>query len=189
MKNYFENADVNWKNWQPRDVIFKSGIISKKYMPEENLLSYKSKGDRNTKMGELQGRGNHKAVHVVLKDTKGQYPTADIDFLDWNTGKFSNGMPKCSLDVLVYLVSRHQPWEWQRDANGNWKQVSTKKPAPISEGYQICYGGQGDNNPMDYETFSELLQISEAVRSFLIEVVHGQTDSVVDATTDMYAFA
>ena len=32
MKNYFENADVNWKNWQPRDVIFKSGIISKKYM-------------------------------------------------------------------------------------------------------------------------------------------------------------
>ena len=189
MKNYFENADVNWKNWQPRDVIFKSGIISKKYMPEENLLSYKSKGDRNTKMGELQGRGNHKAVHVVLKDTKGQYPTADIDFLDWNTGKFSNGMPKCSLDVLVYLVSRHQPWEWQRDANGNWKQVSTKKPAPISEGYQICYGGQGDNNPMDYETFSELLQISEAVRSFLIEVVHGQTESVVDATTDMYAFA
>ena len=189
MKNYFENADVNWKNWQPRDVIFKSGIISKKYMPEENLLSYKSKGDRNTKMGELQGRGNHKAVHVVLKDTKGQYPTADIDFLDWNTGKFSKGMPKCSRDVLVDLVSRHQPWEWQRDANGNWKQVSTKKPAPISEGYQICYGGQGDNNPMDYETFSELLQISEAVRSFLIEVVHGQTDSVVDATTDMYAFA
>ena len=42
---------------------------------------------------------------------------------------------------------------------------------------------------MDYETFSELLQISEAVRSFLIEVVHGQTESVVDATTDMYAFA
>ena len=189
MKNYFENADVNWKNWQPRDIIFKSGVLSKKYMPEDNLLSYKSKGDRNTKMDDLQGRGNHKGVHVVIKNVKDDYPTADIDFIDWNRGQFSNGLPRCALDVLVYVVSRHCAWEWQRDANGNWQRVSKGKPIALEEGYEICYGGQGDNNPMDYETFSELLQISEAVRKFLIEVVHGQTDSVVDATTDMYAFA
>ena len=52
MNNYFTDANVNWNVWSPQRMIFKSGTLSKKLMPKENLLSYSSKGDRNLKMAK-----------------------------------------------------------------------------------------------------------------------------------------
>ena len=48
--NYFKNAKVNWNTWSPEDIIFKSNNVIKKLMPQENVLSYKSKGDRDAQM-------------------------------------------------------------------------------------------------------------------------------------------
>ena len=50
-----------------------------------------------------------------------------------------------------------------------------KKPngnvAPLEEGYRMCYGGQGDSNSMLFQEFQELIQITEAVKNFLVEVL------------------
>ena len=75
------------------------------------------------------------------------------------------------LDVLVYLNSYHTSWQWQQQPNGQWAKNHSKQSLPLDEGYKISYGGQGDSNPMSFDTFQELLQISEAVRQFLIECV------------------
>ena len=59
MKNYFTDVRVEhrgighypirWNRWSPDSIIFKSNRLVKKIMPENNILSYKSKGDRNQK--------------------------------------------------------------------------------------------------------------------------------------------
>ena len=57
MKNYFTDVKVEhkgighypirWNRWSPDSIIFKSNRLVKKVMPEDNILSYKSKCDRD----------------------------------------------------------------------------------------------------------------------------------------------
>jgi len=96
MRNYFETQRVNWKTWNPNQIIFKSNRLIKKLMPEDNILSWTSKGDRDTKMCQrtggkaIVGHGNHtyysrekyKGVMVQLKDMNSDFPSANIDFID-----------------------------------------------------------------------------------------------------------
>lgn len=174
MENYFNNADVNWNVWSPQTMIFKSGALSKKVMPKENLLSYSSKGDRNNKMAQKLGNkiGNSQcAVHVHLKYTDSDFPSAHIDFLDWSGKTYSNGQNKQRIDSLVYVDSLHNQWDWQRNSQGHWVKSPKGNPLPTDEGYLIAYGGQGQGNYMSHETFSEMFQITESVRRFLIDVV------------------
>jgi hypothetical protein len=173
MKNYFSDADVNWNVWSPQRMIFKSGALSKKLMPKENLLSYSSKGDRNNKMAKKHGFkvGNSQcAVHVHLKYTDNDFPSAHIDFLDWSDRTYSNGERMQRIDTLVYIDSCHNQWDWARNAQGNWTKVSKGNPLPTDEGYLIAYGGQGQGNYMNYQTFTEMFQITESVRRFLMDV-------------------
>ena len=77
-----------------------------------------------------------------------------------------------ALDILVYLNSFHQPWEYVKcPQTGNWVRKSKGKTAPLREGYRMCYGGQGDANSMDFDEFHELVSITEALRDFLVEVI------------------
>ena len=46
MNNYFDNAQVRWNLWSPQTIYFKSNNTLKKLIPSENLLSYKSKSER-----------------------------------------------------------------------------------------------------------------------------------------------
>lgn len=183
--NYFENANVNWKTWSPENVIFKSNRIVKNLLPSENILSYTSKCNRDTKMCQRTGckstsngqytyysKENYKAVMVQLKDIKSDFPSANIDFIDWTNREDSVGNKQGSLDVLVYLHSYHQPWQYVRcPQTGNWTRKSTGKSAPLREGYRMSYGGQGDAHAMDFNEFHELIQITEAVKDFLVDVV------------------
>ena len=188
MNNYFENAQVRWNLWSPQTIYFKSNNMLKKLIPSENLLSYKSKSDRNEQMGKIKTKKvdlfgtsvgnyqyysqmNHHAVHVWLKDLKSGYPSAHIDFVDMRERKNSVGHNLGRLDVLVYINSYHCAWEWHRDINGNYTKQAKSDIAPLEEGYRICYGGQGDANPLSYTEFNEILDISESVRRFLIDKV------------------
>jgi len=188
MNNYFENAQVRWNLWSPQTIYFKSNNMLKKLIPSENLLSYKSKSDRNEQMGKIKTKKvdlfgtsvgnyqyysqmNHHAVHVWLKDLKSGYPSAHIDFVDMRERKNSVGHNLGRIDVLVYINSYHCAWEWHRDINGNYTKQAKSDIAPLEEGYRICYGGQGDANPLSYTEFNEILDISESVRRFLIDKV------------------
>ncbi len=186
MNNYFNNAQVNWNTWTPQDIIFKSNNIVKQLMPQENVLSYKSKSDRDVQMCKLTNgkayhnnysnatyysRDNYRAVHVWLKDVKSEYPTANIDFIDYTNRTDSVGNAKACINVLIYIQSFHQPWEWKRDQNGNYIKVNNANPSPLQEGYRICYGGQGDSNPLSHSEFQEVLDITESVRRFLFEML------------------
>jgi hypothetical protein len=114
---------------------------------------------------------NHHAVHVWLKDMKSGYPSACVDFVDMRERKNSVGHNLGRLDVLVYINSYHCAWEWHRDINGNYTKKAKSDITPLEEGYRICYGGQGDANPLSYTEFNEILDISESVRRFLIDKV------------------
>ena len=186
MNNYFDKAKVNWNTWTPQDIIFKSNNLVKKLVPQENVLTYKSKSDRDVQMCRLTngkayhsnyhnathyGRENYRAVHVWLKDMKSEYPIANLDFIDYRPRKDSVGNNISCVDALIYIQSFHQPWQWQRDQNGNYVRVSNGNSAPLDEGYRFCYGGQGDSNPMSHTQFQEILDITESVRRFLIDVV------------------
>ena len=186
MKNYFETQRINWKTWNPSQIIFKSNRLIKKLMPEENVLSWTSKADRNHKMCQLtkgkaqrgyqgtiyHGSENFKGVMIQLKDVNSEFPSANIDFIDYTHRKDSVGNNVGRLDVLVYLNSFHSPWEWVRCPQTN-QYVRKYKPnvAPLEEGYRMCYGGQGDSNSMLFDEFQELIQITEAVKNFLVEVL------------------
>jgi len=109
MNNYFDNAQVRWNLWSPQTIYFKSNNTLKKLIPSENLLSYKSKSDRNDQMAKISGgklmttnrygsgnnqyysQMNHHAVHVWLKDMKSGYPSACVDFVDMRERKNSVG--------------------------------------------------------------------------------------------------
>ena len=183
--NYFTNTNVRWKTWSPENVIFKSNQLVKKVLPSEHILSWKSKGDRDTKMcqrtgGKAIGHGNYtyyskenyKGVMVQLKDVKDDFPSANIDFIDCTERKDSVGNRKGSLDILVYLNSFHSNFKWDRcPKTHNWVKTSTGKTTPLREGYRMCYGGQGDANPMDFDEFHEMIQITEMIRDFLVDVV------------------
>jgi hypothetical protein len=186
MRNYFENARVNWGNWNPSQVIFKSNRLIKKLLPEENVLSWTSKGNRDTKMCELtggkktqgyhghhyNGRENYKGIMVQIKNPNDNFPSANIDFIDYTERNDSVGNRLGNLDVLVYLNSFHSPFEWHRcPQTGNYIKKHNLNVSPLREGYRMCYGGQGDANSLDFEEFKELVQITEAVRDFLVELL------------------
>lgn len=184
--NYFNKSKVNWNTWSPKSIIFKSNQLVKQVLPPENVLSWTSKGDRDSKMCELtqgkkhkgyQGRSyytneHYKGVMVQLKDMKSDFPSANIDFIDCTHRQDSVGNNMGRLDVLVYLNSYHSPWEYVKcPQTGNWVKKQHSNVAPLREGYRMCYGGQGDANSMRFEEFQELLQITEAIKTFLVEVV------------------
>ena len=186
MRNYFETQRVNWKTWNPDQIIFKSNRLIKKLMPEDNILSWTSKGDRDAKMCQRTGgkaivghnnytyysRENYKGVMVQLKDMNSDFPSANIDFIDCSPRKDSVGNQMGSLDVLVYLNSFHSPFEWVRcSQTSSWIKKHKPNVAPLEEGYRMCYGGQGDANSMRFQEFQELIQITEAVKNFLVEVL------------------
>jgi len=171
MKNYFENQPVHWDTFSPQDIIFKSNNLTKKLLPSQNILSYKSKRDRDTKMWEKVGglRDNYKVVNVKLFDVKDEFPRAAIDFID-RTPKFdSAGMHYSDMNTLVYVSSRHYVREWQK-VNGKWEIVNKNKtPLPDFEGYQISIGGQGHSNPATHRNLIEIADISQAIINFLVE--------------------
>jgi len=186
----FNNTNVRWKTWSPENIIFKSNALVKKVLPSEHILSWKSKGDRNQKMCKKTGckaiqqspyggqpytyytKENYKGIMVQLTDVKSDFPSANIDFIDWTDRQDSVGNKKGHLDVLVYLNSFHQPWEYGKcPQTGNWVRKSTGKTAPLREGYRMCYGGQGDANSLDFDEFHELVQITEMIRDFLVNVI------------------
>ena len=152
MKNYFETQRINWKTWSPNQIIFKSNRLIKKLMPEENVLSWTSKGDRNHKMCQLtkgkvqtgyQGKTyysseNFKGVMVQLKDMNNEFPSANIDFIDYTHRKDSVGNNVGRLDVLVYLNSYHAPWEYVRcPKTGSYVRKQLPNVAPLEEGYRL----------------------------------------------------
>jgi hypothetical protein len=186
MRNYFETQRVNWKTWNPDQIIFKSNRLIKKLMPEENVLSWTSKGNRDLKMCKLTGghkqtgyqgqvyysRENYKGIMVQLKDMNTDFPSANIDFIDCTGRKDSVGNQMGRLDVLVYLNSFHCPYEWIIcPKTKQYVKQHKSNVAPLEEGYRMCYGGQGDANSMLFQEFQELIQITEAVKNFLVEVL------------------
>jgi len=189
--NKLNTSNVCWKTWSPENVVFKSNQLVKKVLPSERVLSWKSKCDRDQKMCERTGRkvtqpspyanskpytyytkDNYKGIMVQLKDIKDDFPSANIDFIDWTERKDSVGNVKGGLDILVYLNSFHNNLTWGKcPTTGNWVKAITGNTAPLREGYRMCYGGQGDANAMDFDEFHEMIQITEMIRDFLVDVV------------------
>ena len=185
MNNYFTTQKVHWLNFSPENIIFKSNNITKKLMPEENLLSYSTKGERDAQMAKKSGatigtnkwgnhrwlNNNHCAVHVKLTNVKEEYVTADIDFFDLSERIDSLGGYWSGITSLVYINSFHDKHEYQQ-IGGNWQRVKVNPVSlPDEEGYRISYGGQGEGMPMEYRDFLEVIDITEAIRKFLIDMV------------------
>ena len=190
MQNYFENQPIHWNQFSPRDIQFKSNAITKKLLPEENVLSWTTKESRHKAIAKKTGatshqgknwdgttytwynRDSYKGVFVQLTKVKSEFPCANLDFINYLPKKDSLGGQKVGLDALVYIGSSQDRYEWKKDAQGNWgHQKVSKKSLPDDEGYRIAYGGQGDNNYLDHREFLELIDIAEAVRRFLVEEV------------------
>jgi len=184
MKNYFETSHVNWSNFSPKDIIFKSNKITKALLPEENTMSWSSKQQRNHQVakssgGQAKRMGNNTyytndgllGVFVQLTDLNTPFPNANIDFLDYRPKTNSVGHKLTRMDILMYIRSNHAHWQWKQDATGNYVRDYDPNTAPLEEGYGIAYGGQGEDNAMSFELFSEILQIANAVKSFLMDRV------------------
>ena len=190
MQNYFETQKINWDQFSPKDIIFKSNSITKKLLPEENVMSWTTKDSRHGSMAQKTGvkpisnknwhnstytyypRDSYKAVFVKLKRVKEEFVCADVDFINYIPKKDSLGGVVAGLDALVYISSFHDKYEWKQGSNGNYGKVKTSKVSlPDDEGYRIAYGGQGDSNYLSASEFIEIVDISEAVRRFLIEKV------------------
>ena len=186
MRNYFETQRINWVKYNPNSIVFKSNNLVKKLVPQENVLSYTSKGNRDVQMCKLTGgkqssstQGNHtwysqekyKAVHVHLQNLKSEYPTADLEFIDRTPRRDSAGETIPSVNALVYIKSLHRGFDWVQDPNtGHYGKVLKPNACGVDEGYYIAYGGQGEDNGMKFHEFRELLDIAEAVKNFLAEV-------------------
>ena len=117
-------------------------------------------------------KDNYKGIMVQLTDVKSDFPSANIDFIDWTERKDSVGNKKGSLDILVYLNSYHSNFTWDKcPQTGRWIRKNIGNPAPLREGYRMSYGGQGDAHALDFDEFHELVQITEMIRDFLVDVV------------------
>ena len=186
MRNYFDTQRINWVKYNSTNIIFKNNNLVKKLVPQENVLKYKSKTDRDEQMCKKMGgkpiqtaqghtwysQDTYKSVHVHLQNLKSEYPTADLEFIDRTPRKDSAGEPVPIVNALVYITSLHRRWDWVRDPNtGQFSKVSKQNVCGVDEGYYIAYGGQGEDNGMKFHEFRELLDISEAVKNFLVEVV------------------
>jgi len=202
MKNYFTDVKIEhtglghfpirWNRWSPDSIIFKSNRLVKKVMPEDNILSYKSKCDRDIKACEkldctIISQSNHNgtshtyrsqdkygAVHVQLKNTNDEFVGANVDFVDMraemNVDSCGNQLGR--IDILTYINSMHNPrshhycqktQQWVKDPNA--------KHAPLEEGYRMAYGGQGEGNMLSMNDWDEYLDICKAIKMFLCEVI------------------
>ena len=63
MKNYFENQRVNWHQFSPKEIIFKSNAITKKLLPEVNIMSWNNKDSRHRAIAEKTGSTAHTYTH------------------------------------------------------------------------------------------------------------------------------
>jgi len=185
MRNYFDTQRINWVKYNSTNIIFKNNNLVKKLVPQENVLKYKSKTDRDEQMCKKMGgtarhnnghtwysQDTYKSVHVHLQNLKSEYPTADLEFIDRTHRNDSAGEIIPKINALVYITSFHRGWDWVRDPNtGQFSKVSKQNVCGVDEGYYIAYGGQGVDNGMKFHEFRELLDISEAVKNFLVEVV------------------
>lgn len=190
MNNYFETQPVHWHQFSPNDIYFKSNYITKSLLPEENVISWKTKTHRHEMLAEKCGvspqtstnwkgdpytfypNSDYKSVLVQLTNTKKEYVCANVDFVNYMSRTDSQGSRLGSLDVLVYINSWHWKYEWKRDAQGNYQSVPLNKVAlHDDEGYRIAYGGQGDSNYLTHRELLEIIDISESVRKFLIDRV------------------
>ena len=188
--NYFKNKRVAWNTWSVDDIVFKSNNLIKKVLPSNQVMSWTSKGDRDKKMCQRTGcqshsvkhgqgqsytyysTDNYKGIMVQLKEMKSDFPSANIDFIDCTNRIDSVGNPKGKLGVLIYLNSFHQPWEWKRcPQTGDWTRQPVGQIAPLQEGYRMCYGGQGGSDSLDFDEFHEMIQITEAIKDFLVDIV------------------
>lgn len=202
MKNYFADVRVEhrgighfpirWNRWSPDTIIFKSNRLVKKIMPENNILSYTSKGDRDQKSCKMFGgtllhstswNGNthhyhsndkYSAVHVHLKDLKSDHVSANVDFIDMRAemNVDSVGNQTGAIDILTYINSMHNPWNYTRCPQTN-QFIKKQNPntTPLEEGYRMAYGGQGEGNMLSMNDWDEYLDICKAIRMFLYEVV------------------
>ena len=200
MKNYFTDVRVEhkgighypirWNRWSPDSIIFKSNRLVKKVMPEDNILSYKSKGDRNKKMCEkldctilsqnsyngtpytYRSHDKYSAVHVQLKNTNDEFVGANVDFVDMRAEMNGVGNRIYNLDILTYINSCHNPHSHHYcQKTQQWVKDPNAKPAPLEEGYRMAYGGQGEGMSMSMEDWDEYLDICKAIKMFLCEVV------------------
>ena len=186
MENFFKSQRIHWHNFAPENIIFKSNNITKKLMPEANVMSYSTKTNRDDQMAKKTGAKlrtsnwghkyyhaiNHVAVHVRLTEVKKDFVCANVDFVDMREKTDSQGGHCKGMNVLVYIQSFHDKYEYKKNAKGHWSMVKTNLyPLSDEEGYDIAIGGQGDANPMKFPEHLEVLEISEAVRKFLIDRV------------------
>lgn len=188
MQNYFETQQIHWNQFSPKDIQFKSNAITKKLLPEENVMSWKTKESRHTAIAKKTGatattsginqqytwysRDSYKAVFVQLTKVKAEFVCANIDFVNYMPKKNSFGNVNAGLDALVYIGSFHDTYQYQKCAKGHYGYIKTNSQSlPDDEGYRIAYGGQGDSNYLTASEFIEIVDISEAVRMFLIERV------------------
>jgi len=190
MQNYFETQKINWNQFTPKDIVFKSNSITKKLLPEDNVLSWTTKESRHCAIAKKTGatphtntnwnnqpytwysRDSYKGVFVQLVNVKQEFVGANIDFINYMPKKDSAGNRITGLDALVYIGSFHDSYEWKQGANGHYGKVKTSKTSlPDKEGYRIAYGGQGDSNYLTASEFIEIVEISEAVCNFLVERV------------------
>ena len=190
MKNYFENQRVNWHQFSPKDIIFKSNAITKKLLPEENVMSWTTKESRHNAIAKKTGatahsntnwngqvyqwysRDSYKGVFVQLTKVKREFVCANLDFVNYMPKKDSLGDVVAGLDALVYINSFHDKYQWKQGANGHYSSVKTNsKTLPDSEGYRIAYGGQGDCNYMSHRALVEIADITQSVVNFLVDEV------------------
>jgi len=161
---YFEQQNIQWNNFNPNNIFFKKGILTKGLESELNLISYKTKTEyyKDYEVG----------VFVQLVNTKEEFPNAHINFHCKNP---TQGITHAQqlvhghrIDNLVYLYSHHLNSRWGRDAQGNWKRIFEGDPKPLDEGYGIEMHNMTASCP---RSFQEQIQIVLAVRKCLVELV------------------
>ena len=119
MQNYFETQKINWTQFSPKDIIFKSNSITKKLLPEENVMSWTTKESRHNALADKSGakainntrwnnstytyypRDSYKAVFVQLTRVKQEFVSANIDFVNYLPKTDSLGGVVAGLDALV----------------------------------------------------------------------------------------
>tara|TARA_Y100000361_G_scaffold91274_1_gene81321 strand:+ start:1170 stop:1763 length:594 start_codon:yes stop_codon:yes gene_type:complete len=182
MINYFTSQKINWYRFSPKDIIFKSNSTIKKLMPEENILSYTSKGDRDTKTCKLTGgkattssggytwysRENYKAVHVHLEDLTKEYPQAKVQFIDYTNR--ANKLHKYHIiDTLSEIRSMHYDYDYDSTTR-NYTRTRIKNLSD-QDGYEFTIGGQGQGVHQNLREWMEMGTINQSIINFLAEMV------------------
>ena len=178
MNNYFASQNIEWTNFSPDSIIFKRNALTKKLLPPQNLMSWKTKRERDDLLAKetggvaIKGYGgyystnNCKGVMVRLNDLKTDYPWASVDFIDLTERRDSVGNNLGSLYLLTHIISRHQSYEWKRVNGGDWARIAVGNACPLGEGYRFSYAGQGANHDLSHREFLEVVSILEAIRKF-----------------------